>query len=580
MKILGINAFHPDSSACIVVDGKVVVAIEEERLVRVKHWAGYPSKSIQACLDEAGLLIDDIDCIAINRNPNVHLAEKLLFALKSRPSLRNIVSRIQNRKEIGNIPGLLAEQLSSDKTQIEKKIIRVEHHVAHMASTYFTAPFEEAVVLSIDGFGDFVSTMWGHGHDLEIEIGDYVGFPHSLGLLYTAFTQYIGFGKYGDEYKVMGMAAYGKPSYLNEVRNTVKPTEGGKFELNFDYFLHQSEGVTMEFSGGYPEIGQVYSDQFIKLLGKAREPNDEVTQKHKDIACSLQVVYEEILFHILDHLNEIYPNVRELCLSGGCAQNSVANGKITSRTNFDNVWVQPAAGDAGGALGAAIMVSGTNNSKRISPMISPALGLRYTNSEIADTLSVIGNDTGYSISYYSEEDDLVEGVCDLLCLGNVIGFFHGAFEWGPRALGNRSIIVDPRISDMKDLLNKKIKKRESFRPFAPSVLREDVSSWFEINEDVPFMTHVFMIKIDKRALIPAVTHVDGSGRLQSVTKEFNTRYYDIINRFKEKTGIPMILNTSFNENEPIVNSPQEALDCFLRTQMDVLVLENYIVKRK
>jgi len=579
VKILGINAFHPDSSSCIVIDGQVVVAIEEERLRRVKHWAGYPSKSIQGCLDEVNLSFDDIDYIAVNRNPNVHLAKKLLFTLKSRPSLRNIVSRIRNRKDMGNIPAQLAEQFTAEKTKIAKMILPVEHHMTHLASTFFTSPFEEAVAVSIDGFGDFVSTMWGLGKQNQIKCDDYVVFPHSLGLLYLSITQYLGFWKYGDEYKVMGMAAYGKPIFEKEIGQLIKKINNGKFELNTDYFLHHADGVSMEFTGGYPEIGQVFSEKLIDLLGHARNTSEEVTQHHKDIACSLQLVYEKVLFHILRHLNSIYPGKNKLCLSGGCAQNSLANGKITSETEFKEVWIQPAAGDSGGALGAALTVSNMMNKEKRYTMISPALGRSYDNNEIIDLLKSSNLDL-FKQNYYNNENELLEYIVSQLIDSKVIGFFQGPFEWGPRALGNRSIIVDPRIKDMKDLLNKKIKKRESFRPFAPSVLREEVKNWFEKDEDVPFMTHVFKVKKEKRNIIPAVVHNDGTGRLQSVTNNFNPRYYKLIKLFFDKTQVPMILNTSFNENEPIVNTPKEALDCFLRTDMDVLVLENHIIKRK
>jgi len=579
MKILGINTFHPDSSACIVVDGKVIIAIEEERLRRVKHWAGYPDKSIQECLDEVGLLIDDIDCIAINRNPNVHLTGKLLFALKSRPSLGNIISRIRSRKEVGNIPALISKQFSVDKASIEKKIYPVEHHLAHLSSTFFTSPFKDSVLLSIDGFGDFVSTMWGFGKENQIKTDDYVGFPHSLGLLYSSITQYLGFWKYGDEYKVMGMAAYGKPVLAKEISKLVRPVTGGKFELDTDYFLHHNEGVALEFQGGYPEVGQCFSNKLIDLLGPARKSSEEVKQRHKDIACSVQFVYEETLFHILRHLNLIYPNINKLCLAGGCAQNSLANGKITSKSNFTDVWIQPAAGDAGGALGAALIVSNQINAEKRHMIFSPALGKAYADYEIANLLKSTKLDS-FQQNHFNNEEDLLDYIVHQLMNRKVIGFFHGAFEWGPRALGNRSIIVDPRIKDMKDLLNKKIKKRESFRPFAPSILREEVNHWFEKDEDVPFMTHVFKIKKEKRDSIPAVTHEDGTGRLQSVTEDFNPRYYNLIKLFFNKTKVPMILNTSFNENEPIVNTPKEALNCFLRTDMDVLVLENYIIERK
>jgi len=579
MKILGINAFHPDSSACLVIDGKVVVAIEEERLVRLKHWAGFPKLAIQACLENTGLNIHEIDKIAINRDPDAHKTEKILFAIKNRPSLNNILSRLKNRKNVGDIPQLIAKSFSIDEKLIRDKIVPIEHHLAHLSSTYFTSPFNESVILSVDGFGDFISTMWGLGVANDIEINDYVTFPHSLGMLYQSITQYLGFWNYGDEYKIMGMAAYGKPKYKGEIKEMVTNSSSGKFELNVEYFNHPDEGVSMEFKDGCPIIGPVFSDKLLDLLGSAREKNEPVEQRHKDIACSVQIVYEESLFHILAHLNKLYPDQTNLCLAGGCAQNSLANGKITSSTNFDNVWIQPAAGDSGGALGAALTVSHMFQNEIRSVMSSPALGLEYSNAAILQLLDAKDLNK-YSKFYIEDEVALINDIVKYLIEGKVIGLFYGGFEWGPRALGNRSIIVDPRIDNMKDLLNKKIKKRESFRPFAPSILREEVSNWFEKDEDVPFMTHVFEIKKEKRHLIPAVTHEDGTGRLQTVTESFNPRYYNIIKSFFHKTKVPMILNTSFNENEPIVNSPEEALECFLRTEMDVIILGNHIISRK
>ncbi len=578
MKVLGINAFHADSSACVVIDGKIISAIEEERLLRVKHWAGYPEESIKACLKIANLKFSEIEKIAINRDASSHKSDKLLFAIKNRPSLTNIFNRIKNRKNVGNIPELLSKSFGSEVNTIKDKLVPVEHHLAHLSSTFFTSAYENSVVLSIDGFGDFISTMWGLGKKNDIEVNDYVSFPHSLGMLYQSITQFLGFWNYGDEYKVMGMAAYGKPSYIKEIEKLITCTQKGKFELSTKYFNHPDEGISMEFDGGYPVIGPVFSDQMSELLGLPRSKEEAVEQRHKDIACSLQVVYEKTLFHILSYLNEIYPGYENLCLSGGCAQNSLANGKITSNSKFKNVWIQPAAGDAGGALGAALTVSNMHYGEKRNIMKSPSLGIKHSNEEIKKLLD--SEDlSSFELTYINDEDELLDSITNLLIDGKVIGFFHGSFEWGPRALGNRSIIVDPRIKNMKDLLNKKIKKRESFRPFAPSILREKVDEWFEKNEEVPFMTHVFKIKENKRELIPAVTHEDGTGRLQSVTKDFNKRYYKLIKLFDEKTNVPIVLNTSFNENEPIVNSPKEALNCFLRTDMDTIVLENYIISR-
>ena len=579
MKILGINAFHADSAACIIIDGKIICAIEEERLTRVKHWAGFPESSISACLKIANMKIDELDYIAVNRDPNTHIFKKITFAITKKPSLKNVISRIKSRKIDTDISKMIAERFGVNKNIIEKKIYNVEHHVAHLASAYYPSGYEDAVLLSIDGFGDFVSTMWGTVEKNKIKIDDYITFPHSLGLFYQALTQYLGFFNYGDEYKIMGMAGYGNPSFQNEMDQILNIQENGKFELNNKYFLHQSEGVSMEFDDGYPKIGRVFSDEMINLLGKTREDDEKINNKHKDIASSVQLQFEKALFNILDYLGKKYPNKKQLCMAGGCAQNSLANGKITNISTFDEVWVQPAAGDAGGALGAAIIAQIDNFNSSTFSMQSASLGLSYDNDEIAKILNEDSRLNQFSLKYFQEDDELENEVVKQIINGNVIGFFHGSFEWGPRALGNRSIIVDPRIKNMKELLNQKIKKRESFRPFAPSIMEDQVSEWFENNQKVPFMTHVYKIKSDRRSQIPAVTHVDGTGRLQSVDPFSNQRYYNIISKFFDKTGVPMILNTSFNENEPIVNSPLEAINCFLRTNMDTLVLENHIIAR-
>ncbi len=579
MKILGINAFHADSSACILIDGEIICAIEEERLTRMKHWAGFPKLAIYSCLKEANIEIKDVDYIAINRDPNAHIFEKINFAIQKKPSLKNIINRVRSRKNDHNIVNLISNHFKVESKLIDKKIFKVEHHLAHLASTFYTSKYEDAVTLSIDGFGDFVSTMWGTVENDKIIIDDYVPFPDSLGIFYQAITQYLGFYNYGDEYKIMGMAGYGTPIFDSEMDKIVSCTDQGKFKLGLDYFLHKSEGVSMDFDTGYPDIGTLFSKNLEELLGPARKKDEDITQRHKDIAASVQAQFEKVLFHIIKHVNEKFPKYKKLCLSGGCAQNSLANGKITSISNFEEVWVQPAAGDAGGALGAALIAHIETTNIRPKPMVNASFGLSYSNEKISSTIKKDARLKEFNIKYIESDDKLEDSTVDALINGDVIGFFHGSFEWGPRALGNRSIIVDPRIKNMKDLLNQKIKKRESFRPFAPSILANEIKNWFEKDEKVPFMTHVFNIQEDKQKKIPAVTHIDGTGRLQSVSRENNLRYHNIITKFFNKTGVPMILNTSFNENEPIVNSPEEAINCFLRTNMDKIILENFIISR-
>ena len=479
------------------------------------------------------------------------------------------------------------------------RLHRVEHHLAHLASCFLVSPFQEAVAVSVDGFGDFASTAWGIGRGRSLSLDGRVLFPHSLGIFYQAITQHLGFRHYGDEYKVMGLAPYGQPSYLSHMRKLVRLNSNGSFALNLDYFRHHKEVVSFQWQDGAPEIGPLYSDKLCELLGPARAPTDALEPNHRDIARSAQAMYEESFFHILNTLHARY-KVDDLTLAGGCAMNSVANGKVKRKTPFKRVYVQPAAGDAGGAIGAAIHIwhklsggsallashasalEGDRLDSRIV-MDQAYLGPQYSNDMIALMLKDLRHDL-QAISCSVEKANSVAELCDrtaeAVAEGQVVGWFQGRMEWGPRALGSRSIVCDPRRADMKEILNRKIKRRESFRPFAPSILREHVAEWFEEEADVPFMMQVFQVREEKRMLIPAVTHVDGSGRLQTVHRETNPRYYRLIESFHRKTGVPMVLNTSFNENEPVVCRPQEALDCFLRTKMDWVVLQDWIVGRR
>lgn len=582
MIILGINAYHADASAAIVVDGKLIAGIEEERLRRVKHWAGYPSLSIEYVLAEAGVKIDEVDAIAVNRNPSANMLKKALFALARRPTLGAIQKRLENAAKLRDISAVIAEHLHSDRQAIAAKFHNVEHHRAHLASSFFVSPFANAAVLSVDAFGDFVSTMWGVGRDNRIDVSDEVVFPHSLGLFYTAITQFLGFGNYGDEYKVMGLAPYGKPSEMKKMREIVRVGEKGKFELTLDFFLHHTEGVTMQWDGGSPHVANVFTPALEELLGPPRKPDQPLTDRHRDLAASMQEMYEEAFFNTVNHLQK-KTGETSLCLAGGCAYNSVANGKIFERSAFRDLYIQSAAGDAGGAIGAAYWVWNQIEQKPRGFVMDHAyLGPEFTQDEILEALRIRGVETDPDLSadVIHDETILVRRTAEAVARGEVIGWFQGRSEWGPRALGNRSIVCDPRRADMKDILNLKIKRRESFRPFAPSILREAVGEWFETDYDVPFMLQVYQIREEQRAKIPAVTHVNGSGRLQSVSQSQNERYYKLIEAFGVLTGVPIVLNTSFNENEPVVNTPAEALDCFLRTKMDVLVMGNFFISRK
>ncbi len=584
MVILGLNAYHGDSSACILVDGKLVAAVEEERFTRIKHWAGFPVQAVKYCLKEAGVKIEEVDHIAINRNPKANFMKKALFAFSKRPSLKLVSDRLKNASKIRDIKEVISAELGVETGKLKASVHNVEHHVAHLASSFFVSPFDEAAVVSVDGFGDFVGVMWGRGKGNELEIKDRVFFPHSLGLFYLAFTQYLGFMKYGDEYKVMGLAAYGEPEFLKEMQEIVKTIDikGPLFELDLDYFIHHSEGVTMTWNNGEPRMGPVFSKKLVDKLGPQRRRDEEIRIKHKNIAASLQQRYEEVFFHILNHVYEETKSPN-LALSGGCAMNSLANGKIFHNTPFKEIYIQPAAGDAGGAIGAAFYVwNHVLGKPRSFVLEKPYLGPEFSDQEIESVLNTHLSELEKEkcrIEKIEEDILLCQTTAKAVADGKVVGWFQGRMEWGPRALGNRSIVCDPRRQDMKDILNLKIKRRESFRPFAPSIHLEATGEYFEIDYPDPFMIKVYKIRPEKRKVIPAVTHVDGTGRLQTVRKEDNYLYWQLIEEFRKITGVPVVLNTSFNENEPIVCKPEEALNCFLRTKMDVLVLGRFFIQR-
>ncbi|MBK8515205.1 MAG: carbamoyltransferase [Saprospiraceae bacterium] len=576
MYILGLNAYHADSSAAIFRDGIMIAATEEERFRRVKHWAGFPSEAIQFCLKEAGISIDQVDHIAIGRDPRAKFWKKIKFAL-SNPAIGipTIWDRFNNSKKVASIEDEFVELfpgIQADK--IRSKLHWVEHHRSHLASAFFASPFEEAALLSIDGSGDFSTTMLGVGKGNQIEVIDSLDFPNSIGIFYSAMTQYLGFPHYGDEYKVMGLAPYGKPKYIDKLRKLVILKEGGLFDLDQMYFNPTKSGVVSYGMDNLPVVATLFGKEIENLFGPARKSSEDLSQYHKDIAASVQKYTEEIIFHILKYLHK-KTGLSNVCIAGGVAQNSVANGKLTENTPFKEVYIPSAGHDAGISMGAALYVHNQILKKERMPAIwSAYTGSQYSNEDIETYLKSKGIE-------YQKYDEVVlyNVVADRLADGGVIGWFQGRAEFGPRALGARSILADPRRADAKELLNSKIKKRESFRPFAPSILEDYVHEYFEKTDKVPFMEKVFLIRKEKHAVIPAVTHVDGTGRLQSVSKEVSPRYYNLIEAFRQKTGVPILLNTSFNENEPIVNSPEHALDCYLRTDMDMLVMENCVVRR-
>jgi len=581
--ILGLNAYHADAAACLVKDGELVAAVEEERFRRIKHWGGFPSESIRYCLGEAGISLAEVDHVAVNSDNAANRWRKLAFALTSRVSLNYVMSRLRNRGERADIAGNLKRHLPDQ--EFRGTAHRVEHHLCHLASAFLVSPYHRAVAVSVDGFGDFSSAAWGMGEGGNLSVDGRVYFPHSLGVFYEAMTQFIGFPHYGDEYKVMGLAPYGQPAFVDQMKEIVRLRNDGTFALDLRYFRHASgEGANYQVKDGIPSGGRLWSDELVTLLGPARDPEAPLEDKHRDIARSAQVTYENAFFNLLNALHARY-GTDAVVLAGGCAYNSVANGKVLERTPFRKLYVQSAGGDAGGAIGAAFATwhkTGGPSAKRHFVMDHAYWGPSATPDEIAAAIARRRADfdaAGCRIERIADEATLCRHTAQAISEGKVIGWFQGRLEWGPRALGNRSILGDPRRSDMKDILNLKIKRRESFRPFAPSILREAVPDWFETDDDVPFMMQVFRIREEKRKEIPAVTHVDGTGRLQTVTWSGNPRYARLITAFRELTGVPIVLNTSFNENEPVVCKPEEAIDCFLRTKMDVLVLGDTLIQR-
>jgi len=689
MYILGINAYHGDAAAAIIRDGELIAAVEEERFNRVKHCAGFPSDSVRYCLREARVRIEDVEHVGISRDPSAHLHKKIMsvatraakgsrqwavgsgqkrisnFGLRNsdlkpavdlggvanEPSavsggngsgsngsraghgiLSQIRDRLANAAKVRDLRDDLSKALGVSKNSFKAQFHNVEHHRAHLASSFYVSPFERAALLSIDGFGDFVSTMWAVGEGNSIKVLDQVEYPHSTGIVYTATTQFLGFPHYGDEGKVMGLAPYGRPRYIEEFRNIIRTEDDGKFKLNLDYFRHHAEGVEMTWDQSSPVIGKIYSDAYGETFGSPRKPGSPLTDRDRDLAASLQKRLEEVGFHVMNHLHE-QTGLTDLGLSGGVAYNSVMNGKILLNTPFRRVYVQPAAGDSGTALGVCYEIYSrvaSPKTKSLGDSVEQSVRLRSVASDMSE---VSANEAGTqttglhyeaatqtnslryeadtqtnSLRYVMEgaytgpefssieicaeldaskleyetysDEDLTKRAAGDIADGLVVGWFQGRMEFGPRALGNRSIVVDPRRADMKAILNDRIKKREPFRPFAPSILEERTAEYFEQSHPSPTMLMVYQIRQEKLAEIPAVSHVDGSGRLQTVSHEVNPRYYQLISDFYELTGVPIILNTSFNENEPIVCTPRHAIDCFIKTRMDVLYIGNHSVRKR
>ncbi len=573
--ILGINAYHAGASACLIKDGQLIAAVEEERFNRIKYAAGFPVESIRYCLEQAGITAHDLDHIGISKDPTANMYKKILYTLRRRPSLRLIKDRLAHMGEVQDIKKTFCQALGIEPAAVQAEFHNVEHHRAHLASAFFVSPFQEAALLSVDGFGDFVSTMIGRGSGNKIEVLDTVNFPYSLGIFYTAVTQWLGFTKFGDEGKVQGLAAYGQPVCLDNLRKIVRLKPDGQFDLDLDYFINWSEVVNMTWEEGSPSLATVYSPKFVTKFGAPRHPHTEVTPAQANMAASLQLMLEEAEFHVIRHLQQV-TGLKALCMAGGVALNSTVNGKILPQTPFTDIFIQPAANDAGTALGVAYYIyHQLLGMPRCFVMDRAYTGPSFRNGTVESALQ------RHNLAYQTHDlDEMSKRVAQLLAEGKVVGWFQGNMEWGPRALGNRSILADPRRDDMKDILNARVKHREKFRPFAPSILMESVGDYFDQTYPDPFMIKVYNVLEHKRKEIPAVTHIDGTGRLQTVGKEQNPLYWQLIKEFENITGVPIVLNTSFNENEPIVCRPEEAIECFLRTRMDALAIGNYLIEKE
>jgi carbamoyltransferase len=574
MNILGLNAYHADASAALFTDAGLACAMEEERFSRLKHQAGFPADAVRHSLKYAGVDPRDLQHVAISRDPSAHVHRKLLYALSQGPRLSTVRDRLANVSRISDVKSTLAESVDVEESALSAQVHRVEHHRAHMASSFFVSPFERAALLSIDGFGDFVSTMWGRGCGHKIEIDSWVEFPHSMGLLYTAMTQYLGFSTYGDEFKVMGLAPYGEPEFLTALRKLVKRNGDGSFALDLSYFQHHSEGVNMTWEHGAPTIGPVFSPKLEQTFGPKRATGEPLEKHHHNMAASLQALLEEVVLDLLCKLAN-KTGLKDVCLAGGVALNCTMNGKITRETPFERVYIQPAAYDGGTALGAALYVKHQIlGLPRDLVMEHTYWGLDYSPAECRQALDARG------LSYRELPDEiLADQVASLIADGKIIGWYQGRFEWGPRALGNRSIVCDPRNPRMKDHLNHRIKHREQFRPFAPSVLEERAGEWFNDGGASPFMLMTCHVRREQQSQVPAITHIDGTARQQTVSQRLNPKYWSLIHAFERKTGVPILVNTSFNENEPVVNTPEEAISCFLRNDMDVLALGPFLAAK-
>jgi len=566
--ILGLNINHADSSACIIKENKLVFAIEEEKLNRQKHWAGLPGLAIKECLINSNTKAGEVTDISLNTNPLSNITKKSIYFIKNYifgSKKKEIFSRLKKKIRIKNV---LCKEFGFTK---KIKINYIDHHLSHIASSYYPSNFENAICVSIDGFGDFVSVVIAEGKGSQIHIKEKFFFPDSLGIFYEMMTQLLGFKNYGDEYKLMGLSSYGQPTYKEIIFNRLFD-KSKILKLNTQYFSHIDKDFAYKFNG-IPEQNQIYNNEIFNIIKK-----EDIEVHKEDLAASVQAVFEEVFFKIIKRAKELIKS-DNLCLSGGCALNSVANGKLKEIHGIKKMFIPYAPGDAGGAIGSAIMTSYKYQKKKIENLQCPFIGPNFSDNSVEKFISTIDKININIIKL--TENDLLEFTAREIANSKIVGWFQGRMEFGQRALGNRSILADPRNKNIRDIINQKIKRRENFRPFAPSIIQERNNEWFEFQiSNNHYMETVIKIKPNKRDLVPSVVHVDGTCRVQIVSKTTNVLFYKLIKRFYELTNVPILLNTSFNENEPIVCNFQEAYNCFDRTDMDILVLNNFIFLKK
>jgi carbamoyltransferase len=573
MNILGLNLFHADTAACLIINGKIIAAIEEERFDRIKHSDNFPLNAIKFCLETGNLRIEDIDYIAVNFNNDYNFKEKIFFILKNLFK-KNIYKKISNFLKKKTFFSYFLKNFNFDIRSSNIKIVYVPHHLAHIASTVIPFNIKNGLAFSFDGSGDFSTVEIYKIKNEQYNLIEKNIYPHSLGIFYQAFTQFLGFPNYGDEYKVMGLAAYGDPVFTDRIYKVLKKGEN-LINLNLKFFQHHLDTFSYQDSRSTPK--SLYSDVIEIAFGSPRKKNEPIVKLHMDIAASVQKVFEDIVLSKIQNLYENYPS-ENFCLSGGCAFNSVLLGKIKKYSNFKNIYAFCNMGDAGGALGAALFACKKYDKiiENEKNLLNPFLGFFSTNEYIGKKIVPLAKTTNCNFLLYQNEDKLLEFVTKEICQGKVVGWYQGRSEWGPRALGNRSILADPRRPNMRDIINSKIKRREEFRPYAPSILEDHASTYFDMNGQSPYMGFVFEAKQIAKDKIPSCVHVDGTSRVQTVNLEFNERFYKLISAFYKKTDVPILLNTSLNVNEPICNSPEDAWKVFSGTFMDTLVLEDWV----